>query len=209
MSTPSSGHVLAAYVCAALFLSAAGFCLIQGFLLYVLFGLYALLFALTGLLMQRIPRVTETSPAWKLLERWAPKLQAWAPVMGVLIGLCFLATAVFWYSQEDRTSLILRTSVQRSHRPALLHVDCWLLIWVNLFWGLAFLVAGFLVRLLGIRRAMALGCLLSGSLYTVATVFWFEQGSSLFMWLNIPWGLWFILVGFFIDRKRDVARELP
>jgi hypothetical protein len=77
-----------------------------------------------------------------------------------------------------------------------------------LFWAMAFISAGLMIRLLGFRRSAAIMFLLAGGVYSVASVYWIEHKSAAFFWFNAPWGTLCIILGFFIDRKRNIRREI-
>ena len=121
---------------------------------------------------------------WIALTALEAALRPWAPHVGLVLAAGFAAAAAIMLSMGNR-----------------------LLFWVNVFWAVALPLAGFMWKVLGLRRTSSLCCLLAGLLYTMAAVFWYQTTTELLAWFNVFWGVTFLVLGYMIDRAPGV--EMP
>lgn len=149
----------------------------------VVFFFWTIVYGISGLLLRFLPGSIEISPIWRWLEPKSHYIAAAAPYLGFVIACGYVAVA-FVFPPDSMIFL------------------------VNLFWAVAFIAMGLMVRILGFRRSAAILLLIAGGIYSVASVYWIERERPALFWFNAPWGTLCIILGFFIDRKRDVNEEM-
>jgi len=132
-------------------------------------------------------QITQATRArwWQSMLNCEAVLRPWLPWVGLVISSGFAVAAGFMLARGKM-----------------------LFFWVNFFWVIALPVAGWMWKAWGIQRTAALGCLLAGMLFIMASVFWGQQlNLNRLVWFNVFWGVTFLVVGYAIDRIRNVTQE--